>query len=294
MRPTGDGAGLSRLPAAGRCATGLVDVARLRVLLRPWGCDQSWRLAPTPQQGASSRTWTVRIAGTPRYVAKLIFDGRPYTEPGLRVAAELARRGVRTGPPVPTTAGELCRELLPAGADRRSTLALLRFEPGDPLNSDAPDAATVAGNLLGRVHAALAPLPATAVPGRLAEWCVDRATTFGSECLTAAELVRGLCTAGTLRCSVVYGDPSPEVLTAGHTAALIDWGTPSWGPVLHDVAVWTQRFHATSTQPARQRQFLAAYRRHASLSPAERQHLPAVVNLLNRLQLFGPDVGPAE
>ena len=37
----------------------------------------------------------------------------------------------------------------------------------------------------------------------------------------------------------MYGDPSPEILLAEDGgAALIDWGTPSWGPQLHDVAAW--------------------------------------------------------
>jgi len=179
-----------------------------------------------------------------------------------------------------------------AGRDRPRTLALLRFEAGNPLNPNGANAPAVAGDLLGRVHAGLAPLPATLVPGRLVDWCLDRAGAISGECQTAAARVGDLAAAGVLRCSVVYGDPSPEVLTAGPTTALLDWGTPSWGPVLHDVAVWTHHFHATGIQPARQALFLDAYQRQASLSLAERQHLPAVVDLLHRLQLFGPDPSP--
>lgn len=43
---------------------------------------------------------------------------------------------------------------------------------------------------------------------------------------------------------MLYGDPSPEILRNPTTGrlALIDWGTPSWGPLLFDLLTWERFF----------------------------------------------------
>lgn len=263
-----------------------VEIVELAERLGAWGCDGSWVITPSPMQGRYSRTWTVSIGDRITHVAKLIFDGRRYAEPGLRIAADLAGLSIATGPPIHTRSGELALDVAD-GEDRPCTLALLRYERGRPLARDARKAAGVAGGLLGRVHAALAVFPCSRVPGRVIDWYQQQATAFGGEAVRGAEHVRDLWVAGKLHCSIIYGDPSPEVLIAGHATALIDWGTPSWGPVLHDIAVWTSHFGASHAQPQRQAEFLDAYREQAGISTTELRHLPALVDLLHRLKLFG-------
>lgn len=74
-----------------------------------------------------------------------------------------------------------------------------------------------------------------------------------------------------IRFSVVYGDPSPEILVDGDAATgLIDWGTPSWGPQLHDVAAWLRWLgEEPGSGSRREDRFLGGYREHVPLSRTE-------------------------
>src|SRR5205814_401674 len=72
---------------------------------------------------------------------------------------------------------------------------------------------------------------------------------------------------------VVYGDPSPEILIDGGRVSIIDWGTPSWGPLLHDIAAWL-RFLELRDESDGASRFLAAYRLHQTVSAEELDGLP--------------------
>ena len=225
-----------------------------------------WRLAAPAfteiaHRGRASRTWWVD-SERGRHVAKLAFDRPRFIEPGLRVAAAVAELGIPTGVPVPTEDGKVCVEV-ERGPRRPWTIALLEAAPGEPLSPSAPGAEVVAGHVLGRVHGFLAERSRREwVPADLIEWLTGHAHQTANQ--RAAELVGAV--AGQrhrLGFAVVYGDPSPEILLAADGgAALIDWGTPSWGPQLHDVAAWLRWLGERPGEGSeREGRFLASYGR---------------------------------
>lgn len=243
-----------------------------------------------PAQGHSSSAWLVESAGE-RFVAKLIRDGRRYAEPGLQVAAAVERAGVPTGAPVPTPAGDLCADAQVDG--RWCTLALLRFVAGKPLDVTRRDAAEIAGDLLGRVHAVLLRDSARGwVPNDLLRWCESHAKTNPdadtSEALKALTALFELDAGGALKKAVVYGDPSPEIIVGERPgeSALIDWGTPSWGPLAHDVACWL-RLVAPEPSADNSDGFLAAYQQHVRLRHGDLDAIPLFHELGTALRL-GP------
>lgn len=124
----------------------------LAELLLPWNLTSPSFIEIVHRRRAS-RTWWVD-ADKGRFVAKLTFDRRCFVEPGLKVAAEVAKGGIATGPPVPTERGELWVEV-DRGTSRPWTLALLTPVLGEPLSPSAPGAEAIAGDLLGRVHSFL-------------------------------------------------------------------------------------------------------------------------------------------
>ena len=140
----------------------------------------------------------------------------------------------------------------------------LRYVPGEPLPRAAASAA-LAGEALGRAHAVLLrESRRNWVPANLVDW-------FESRGAPPVAAVRDLDRLGLLTWAVVYGDPSPEVLVGESGGlGLIDWGTPSWGPLLHDVACWTTFFRVGRSRGA----FLAAYRRWVPLRDEELVALP--------------------
>ncbi len=238
-----------------------------------------WRLtSPTfteiEHPGRGSRTWWVACPEG-RFVAKLSFDRRCFVEPGLRVAAAVAASGVFTGAPVLTTDGEVCVDVDRIGAPPW-TLALLTAVPGHPLTATMPGSEQVAGDLLGRVHAFLGTSSRRDwVPADLLEWLAALAGATGN--IEAATVVRTVADRrGTVRSSVLYGDPSPEVLvTTDGAVGLIDWGTPSWGPQLHDVAVWLRWLgEQPGSGSRREARFLGSYAAHTPLSETDISFLP--------------------
>ena len=154
------------------------------------------------------------------------------------MAAAVAELGIPTGAPVPTEDGRVCVEV-DRGPRRPWTIALLEAAPGEPLSPSTPGAEAVAGHVLGRVHGFLAERSRREwVPADLIEWLAGHAIETANP--LAGEFVATIADhRQRLRFSVVYGDPSPEILVATDgSPSLIDWGTQSWGPQLYDVAIW--------------------------------------------------------
>ena len=246
----------------------------LAELLSPWRLI-SPRITEIVHRRRASRTWWVD-SEEGRFVAKLTFDRRCFVEPGLMVAAEVAKAGIATGPPVPTERGELCVEV-----DRATgapwTLALLTRVPGEPLSSSAPGAEEIAGDLLGRVHSCLGELSHRAwVPANLLEWMTNFAEETKND--AAAAMVQAIVDRSQfVKWSVVYGDPSPEILlTADGDVGLIDWGTPSWGPQLHDVAAWLRWLgERPAARSDREVRFLESYNQHIDVARTDRDQLAA-------------------
>lgn len=252
-----------------------------------------WRLTPPVDvrrhgRGPGSSTWLV-TAGAKRFIAKLVHDQRRYVEPGLRVASLVDAREVPTGPPLATLSGDLCVEVtIGAGSH---TLALLRFVPGHPLDASSHEAPAIAGALLGRVHAILRRDSRREwVPADLLEWCESHAAASDGidedRAQSAIAAVRRLRRRRRLTFAVVYGDPSPEILVDVTSAALIDWGTPSWGPLLHDVACWLVFFGALRSEERRSR-FVESYRHNLPLTSEELDTLPVLHELAAALKLHG-------
>jgi Ser/Thr protein kinase RdoA (MazF antagonist) len=248
------------------------DGVNVEELLLPWQLTAP-DFAEIEHRRRASRTWWVEsLEG--RFVAKLTFDGRRFVEPGLRVAAAVALAGVPTGPPVITHDGDVCVEV--NGPSRPWTVALLRAVGGKPLVPTEIGAEQVAGDLLGRVHAHLGECSRREwVPADLLEWSAEFAATTAN---TAASTVVDEISAvrDLVRFSVVYGDPSPEILVdVDGTVGLIDWGTPSWGPQLHDVAAWLRWLgEEPGSGSPRETRFLQSYSTHARLTSVDLSLLP--------------------
>ena len=105
--------------------------------------------------------------------------------------------------------------------------------------------------------------------------------------LEALTAVRRIGARGALREAVVYGDPSPEIIVTERPGqiALIDWGTPSWGPLAHDVAVWLRLVAPRPDDAKRARRFLTAYEGRVQLRDGERDALPSFHRLHSALGL---------
>ncbi|GAU71065.1 aminoglycoside phosphotransferase [Streptomyces sp. NBRC 110611] len=97
--------------------------------------------------------------------------------------------------------------------------------------------------------------------GEAARLAGPRGTALGK----AVAAITDFRTHTRLSDGVLYGDPTPEILLDANSneLALIDWGTPSHGPLLHDIVSW-QLFLTSHQEPEAamtvEQRFLAAYR----------------------------------
>ncbi len=122
---------------------------------------------------------------------------------------------------------------------------MLEFVEGHSIDWTTPDASELCGDLLGRVHRSVSELDDGLEPaGRLLDFYAGEAARIGGHhggaLADAVATVRAFDRRVGLTEGVLYGDPAPEVLCDDRTGtlALIDWGTPSWGPLLHDLVSW--------------------------------------------------------
>lgn len=194
-----------------------MDEQLARALTMDWLGDAA---VLTPLEAMNSSTWLVESAGE-RYALKV---AKASDEPGLRAAAWLQERGVRTGAPIRM-----------AVRDGR-VVALLRFVEGQPLSGK--DVESV-GATLGRVHGLLRDAP---VPEGMDRWpwpwldaSVIAEPALRSAAASAIGVAEGL--APSLTHGILHGDPAPEAfLDADGDIGLIDWGASVHGPLLYDVA----------------------------------------------------------
>ena len=240
-------------------------------LTRTWGLTVQ-RAQELQHAGNGSRAWHVESAEG-RFVAKLAFDRPSFVEPGLKVSSALAAEGLRTGAPRSTPDGRLAVGV-PQPHGKEWTLALLAHVPGSRLQPSAAASERLAGSLLGTVHSILSRISQPSwVPGQLLEWSAEHARHTNNP--AAARVVEEIAASSdSVTFSVVYGDPSPEIMVDATGIGLIDWGTPSWGPQLHDIAAWLRWLGETpGTNSPRESTFLAAYRERHRLSEVERNLL---------------------
>ncbi|MEV6417329.1 phosphotransferase [Kribbella sp. NPDC051718] len=196
---------------------------------------QSWQLTAanleTLSGGMNSQTWLVTSNGV-RYVAKSVPGEDSRFEPGLELAARLARGGLITGAPIPSHDGRLVERW----GDRQ--LAVLEYVGGIPLLA-APEDQQAVGTTLARVHQ-ISQAPA----GDLEKW-FELLTDFDAY-LDLEPWIRpaveaaldGVRVLNNLTWAGLHGDPATEAFLRQPDGeiALIDWGSFMTAPLLYDVA----------------------------------------------------------
>lgn len=143
------------------------------------------------------------------------------------------------------------------------TVAVLEYVQGTALCDVATADAARAGVLLADLHRALTSHDVPRVPGQTLDFFAARARQWQQTAAAqAVEDLWALTRQGALPWGVVYGDPSPEVLVEPSGAlAVIDWGTPSRGPLVYDVAAWAGHVARVAERPDLARgAFVDAYR----------------------------------
>ena len=162
---------------------------------------------------------------------------------------------------------------------------MLRFEAGAALDPAASGAPELAADLLAHVHRLVLAGDMPEVPARILDW----AEAFLPEAGVAEARRRpaqGELFAGLTQ-GVVYGDPSPGDPGRARPASGADrLGTPSWGPLIHDVAAWALRFSAGD--PRRFDRFVGRYQQHSVLGPTEYDRLADAVALASSLTVTSP------
>ncbi|MDX6263451.1 MAG: hypothetical protein QOH84_5139 [Kribbellaceae bacterium] len=196
---------------------------------------QRWNLTAdrleTLGGGMNSQTWLIVSNGV-RYVAKSVPGKDSVFEPGLELAARLARGGLITGAPMPSRDGRLVGRW----GDRQ--LAVLEYVGGIPLVATPEDQQAV-GTTLARVHQI-----SQAPVGDLEKWFelitdfdayLDLEPWIRPAVEGALDGVRGL---GDLTWAGLHGDPATEAFLrqSDGEIALIDWGSFMTAPLLYDVA----------------------------------------------------------
>jgi Ser/Thr protein kinase RdoA (MazF antagonist) len=234
--------------------------------LHHWPVGNVLRLTEIHHDGLAGRAFRAETSEE-RFVAKVAYDRPQFVVPGLAISERVASRGIPTGPPLRTATGELAVSL--RCGESEWTLALLVEEPGAPIDLAEASAPGRLGRLLAQLHLVLASLTQPSdVPARLLDWWGQFARQQGDT--TTLHVLERLEQLGVdqLPHSVLYGDPSPEVLDDYGRLAIIDWGTPSWGPQILELACWS-RFVGHSGEA----RLLAAYDEFRGLSPLERELL---------------------
>ena len=113
------------------------------------------------------------------------------------------------------------------------------------------------------------------MPARTLEWWWKFAEARGDTAgLRLLDRIDKVALTDGLPDAVVYGDPSPEVHDADGRLALIDWGTPSWGPLAYDVGTWLAWIRRSGAVAGYEADFLGAYAEHRPIARGERGLLP--------------------
>jgi len=188
-------------------------------------------------QGMNSATWLVTTPSG-RWIAKAVPESTSAQfDAGLLVAAYIEAAGLPAGAPLPTIAGAIS---IPVAGYR---LALLRYVAGQEINPANPTEQRLWGATLARAHALLqfSPRP----PGIQSWHWVDPAAPHldveswvRPAVRATVERLLALQEEVPLTYGILHADPAPEAFlvdTEGR-AAIIDWGSVTWGPLLYDLA----------------------------------------------------------
>jgi Ser/Thr protein kinase RdoA (MazF antagonist) len=227
-------------------------------VLAAWGLEVHER--EPVDVGLNSRVWAARTDAGP-LVLKLVSDRDPFVA-GLEVAERIAA-DVRSGPPLRTRGGQLALET------DHGWLAVLRREPGRPLQlSHEPDRLRW-GTRLGELHRRLVDLDVTE-PLSVWPWDwldIDAGHLRGDPALRdaiarARDVAERYVDRHRPELGVIHGDPNPQEFLLDHTGdlAVVDWGAVQHGPLVYDMA--SARWFAGSDRSFRVT--LDAYQRASS------------------------------
>lgn len=188
-------------------------------------------------RGMNSATWLVTTS-TGRWIAKAVpGSAAAQFDAGLLVAASIEAAGLPAGAPLPTIAGDVS---IPVVGCR---LALLRYIAGQELNRVNPTEQRLWGATLARAHSLLQFLPPP--PGIQSWHWVDPAAPHldiepwvRPALQGAVERLHALQEEVPLTNGILHADPAPEafLVDSQGRAAIIDWGSVTWGPLLYDIA----------------------------------------------------------
>lgn len=236
------------------------------LLRRFWGLDRA-DVKPLGG-GMNSETWLVDHEGS-TYVAKRVAsDQVAELVAGCELARALARAGLVTGRPVPTTDGRLV--LAEHG------MALLEHVPGRELEGETDEEQRWIARTLAAVHVGGGPAPGPSTSSFMPDWLSPDLPGVESHqwLLPAIAAVRAETDPLPVTWSVVHNDPAPEAFIHDDdtgVTGLIDWSGASRGPILYDVASAVMYLG----QPAEASTFLSTYRTWGPLASDELQWLDA-------------------
>ncbi|HLX39740.1 MAG TPA: phosphotransferase [Ktedonobacteraceae bacterium] len=238
---------------------------------------EAWNL-PEPlaihqlESGFTSEVWLVEAKGK-RFIAKYAYQSQEDFEGGL-YAAELAEQyGIPSSAPLRTREGALSI-LVEGPHGKGEPLALLHFVAGEPLHPSEPDAASLYGHLLGRIHRIFLDGVGEKYIAHLFDFLLgedpDVAAQPGLARLIhrTVEATRNYESHHTVTYGVIWGDRMEIVREreTGHVG-VIDWGTIQYGPLLFDVALvalWLFPEESSAYE-----KFLQAYLEEAPISESE-------------------------
>lgn len=251
----------------------MTDITEL--LRRYWGMDAA-ELRPLGG-GINSETWVVEHQGS-TYVAKRVAPtALADLVAGCEVATALAAAGFVTGPPVPTSDGELVLT--------EHALALLEHVPGRELEGDSGEEQRWIAGTLASVHLAGDPGSGPSTSTFMADWLSPGLPGVAAHpwLIGVLEAVRAETDPLTVTWATIHTDPLPGAFVhdddTGITG-LIDWAGATRGPVLYDVASAVMYLGGSARAAA----FLGTYQTHGPLAAHEIQHLDAFRRLREAVQ----------
>ncbi|MHB8598649.1 MAG: phosphotransferase enzyme family protein [Ktedonobacteraceae bacterium] len=213
----------------------------LLTALKAWDLPEPFTIHQL-EGGFTSEVWLVEAKGE-RFIAKYAHQSQKDFEGGL-YAAELAEQhGITSGAPLRTKEGSL--SLLVEGPHGHTEpLALLRFVSGEPLHLSEPDAASLYGHILGRIHRIFLDGLGEKNIANLFDFLLEEDLGVAAQpglvrlIHQTVEVTRNYESRHAVTYGVIWGDRM-EIVREKETGrvGVIDWGTIEYGPLLFDIAL---------------------------------------------------------